>query len=200
MDLASLHAILAAMRSLLILAVLGGTATAGPVGRVGLVGGFDTSAPGHREDGIALGAGYRYEGLTAQLDFAYLDYDGSSGVGGGATRLGALLQARLLQAHCHRDEAVCPHFDLDVAAGRRHVSWDLGADAASYGVTSTVERSGRELGIGVSATFGWHFSLHYVMFQPDPGPQFSCRGTCPMQVTGSDKGVLFEASFVLGGS
>ncbi len=182
------------MRTLAIVALLGGTAGAGPVLRAGAVGGYDTAAPGHHEDGLALGVGYRYDGLTAELDYAYLDYDGSTGVAGGTQRVGALAQARLLSASCHGDE-VCPHIDLDVGAAQRWVHWQA---ASPIGVldSASADRHGRELQFGLSATFGLHFSLHYVLFEPDAAPSYVCRGSCPMQVTGNDTGVLLEASFV----
>ena len=187
------------MRSLAIVALLAGTATAGPVVRVGAVGGYDTAAPGHREDGIALGLGYRYDGLTAELDYAYLDYDGSTGIGGGTQRMGLLGQARLLQQTC-KDGEVCPHLDLDVGAAQRWVHWTpQGPGMLGSAAQATTERHGRELMIGVSANFGWHLSLHYVLFQPEAGPTFACRGTCPMQTTGNDAGLLLEASFAFGG-
>ena len=186
------------MRLLASLVILAGTAHAEPVLRVGAVGGYDTAAPGHREDGLALGVGYRYDGLTAELDYAYLDYDGSTGVGGGTHRAGALAQARLLSMTCQQGE-VCPHLDLDVGAAERWVRWDPGPGMIGAVTASPIERHGRELSLGVSANFGWRLALHYVLFQPDAAPTFSCRGTCPMRVTGDDVGVLLEASFVIGG-
>lgn len=186
------------MRILVLVAFLLGTASAGPVLRVGAVGGYDTSAPGHREDGYVLGAGYRSGPLTAELDYAYLDYDGSTGVAGGANRIGALLQTRLVSATC-RPGATCPHLDFDLGAGRRWVRWEPGQNMQVPNTDPVIERQGRELSIGLSANFGWHLALHYVLFQPDAGPQISCRGVCPMQVRGDDTGVLFEASFAFGG-
>jgi hypothetical protein len=187
------------MRTFAIVALLAGTATAGPVVRVGAVGGYDTAAPGHREDGIALGLGYRYDGLTAELDYAYLDYDGSTGIAGGTQRMGVLGQARLLQMTCAAGE-VCPHLDLDVGAAQRWVRWTpSGPGMLGAAAQPTTERRGRELMIGASANFGWHLSLHYVLFQPDEGPQYVCRGTCPMRTTGNDTGLLLEASFAFGG-
>ena len=168
------------MRTLAIVVVLAGTASAGPVVRVGAIGGYDTAAPGHHEDGLTVGVGYRYDGLTTELDYAYLDYDGSTGVGGWTQRVGALAQARLVSMACSHGE-VCPHLDLDVGAAERWVHWTPNGLGAV-----NVDRRGRELRLGVSANFGLHLALHYVLFQPDatPGPGFSCRGTCPMNVTG----------------
>jgi hypothetical protein len=187
------------MRILAIVALLGGTAAAGPVVRGGAVGGYDTAAPGHHEDGLALGLGYRYDGLTAELDYAYLDYDGSTGVGGNTQRIGALGQAKLFSFACHPGGEVCPHMDLDVGAARRTVHWTPAPNVLGAPSTS-VDRAGRELRLGVSANFGLHLALHYVLFQPDdPMPAFSCRGSCPMRVSGDDRGVLLEASFVWGG-
>lgn len=187
-----------AMRIVGIIVVLAGTASAGPLLRVGAVGGYDTAAPGHREDGLALGVGYRYDGLTAELDYAYLDYDGSTGVGGASQRVGVLGQARLLSMTCQPNE-VCPHLDLDVGLAQRWVRWEP-TSTTMLGATAPLEHHGRELSLGVSANFGWRLALHYVLFEPaaDAGPTFTCRGTCPMRVVGNDVGVLFEASFVLG--
>ena len=186
------------MRSLALVIVLAGTANAGPVVRAGAVGGYDTAAPGHREDGLALGLGYRYDGLTAEVDYAYLDYDGSTGVGGGTQRIGLLAQARLASATCQHGE-ICPHLDLDVGAAERWVHWTPGSGVPGIATAPDVERHGHELLIGASANMGWHLSLHYVLFKPDAAPGFSCRGICPMQTTGNDVGLLLEASFVIGG-
>jgi hypothetical protein len=191
------------MRTLAVLVALAGTATAGPVFRVGMVGGYDSSAPGHKEDGLALGAGYWWGPVTAELAYSYLDYNPANGIGGGANRLGGLLQARLASMDCHK--GACPHFDLDLGAGWRWLEWQPGSMSSSTGndalVGAPIDRSGREVTIGVSGTFGWHFALHYVAFKPDDtGPTIVCRGSCPMRVSGSDDAVLLEASFVIGGS
>ncbi len=186
------------MRSLLIVGLLAGTAAAGPVLRGGVVGGYDTSAPGNREDGLALGAGYRYGPLTVELDYQYLEYNGADGVGGGASQLGVLLQGRMWSATC-RPGVTCPHLDLDLGAGRRSVRWEPGREAQVPVYAPPTEVDGRVLEIGPSMTMGWHYSLHYVVFQPDPGPTFACRGACTMQSNASDRGVLLEISYTIGG-
>ncbi len=195
-------AILSAMRSLaLVAAVLAAATTpavAGPVLRLGMVGGYDTTAPGRHDDGFAFGAGYRWDAITAQLDYAYLDYDGSYGVGGGSQRLGALVQARLAHLDCHAGEAYCPHFDLELGGSRRWVHWEPQAMMQDL-IPRSIDRAGRQLEIGLSSNFGWHLAVHYFVFKPDPGPEIVCRGTCPMQVTGDDTGVMLEASFAIGG-
>ena len=107
--------------ALVILAALEMPAMAGPVVRIGVVGGYDASAPGHREDGIAAGVGYKYGPWTAELDLSYLEYDGSAGVGGGASRAGILVQHELLRRQpC--ENGTCPHIDLDLGIGRRWVT------------------------------------------------------------------------------
>lgn len=185
------------MRSLGIVALLAGSATAGPVLRGGVVGGYDTSAPGHREDGLALGAGYHLGPVTAELDYAYLDYDTTEGIGGGASQLGVLLQAKLLSLRC-RPGSVCQHVDLDLGIGRRWVTWQPGEESQTPSFAPATEHQGRMVELGISFNFALHFALHYVAFDPDRGPQAICRGECPMQVTGSDHGVLFEISLVIG--
>jgi len=187
------------MRSLAIVLALAGTASAGPVLRVGAVGGYDTSAPGHKEDGLAMGVGYRAGGFTAQLDYAYLDYDGSTGVGGGSSKLGILLGAQFHRMECVSEP--CPHFDVDVGAGRRSISWVPGTNSV-LSSQNTIDRSGKELLLGLSVTMGWRFALHYVVFKPDEamGPVAVCRGTCPMKVDGGDdNALLLEVSFAYGG-
>ncbi|MGE5184829.1 MAG: hypothetical protein ACM31C_22310 [Acidobacteriota bacterium] len=191
------------MRAVAIVAALVATATsvpalAGPVLRGGAIGGYDTTAPGQRDDGFVFGAGYRWDVITAELEYAYLDYDGSSGVGGGSQRLGALLQAKLAHLECHAHEAYCAHFDLDLAASRRWVHWEPQATMQDL-LPRPIDRAGRELELGISANVGWRLALHYFVFKPDPAPEVVCRGTCPMQVTGDDTGVMLEASFAVGG-
>jgi hypothetical protein len=192
------------MRSLVVIVALAGTASAGPVLRLGTVGGTDSSAPGDRESGFAAGAGYRSGGFTAELDYAYLDYDGSEGIGGGSHRLGVLLQATVLQSHCKRDEVYCPHIDLEAGAGRRWIHWENDTSSSMYSLMqNTVDRQGRDLRVGISANFGLRFALDYFVFHPDDGTaNVSCRSTsggCPMQVSGDDHGVLLEVSFAIGG-
>lgn len=185
------------MRSLAIVLALAGTASAGPVLRVGMVGGYDTSAPGHKEDGLALGVGYRTGAFTAQLDYAYLDYDGSTGVSGSSSKLGILLGATFHRMECVSEP--CPHFDLDVGAGRRSISWAPGANSV-LASDNTIDRQGKEVLVGLSVTMGWRFALHYVVFKPDDLMQtVACRGSCPMQVQGDDHAVMLEASFAYGG-
>ena len=190
------------MRSLLIVGLLAGSATAGPVLRGGVVGGYDTSAPGQREDGLSLGAGYRFAPLTVELDYAYLDYDTTDGIGGGASQLGMLLQAQLVSPRC-RPREVCPHFDLDLGVGWRWLTWQPGLDSGTPSFAPAIEHQGRMVELGISGNFGWHYALHYVVFDPvsEMGPPVICRGQCPMHVSGgSDHGVLFEISYVIGGS
>jgi hypothetical protein len=177
-----------------------GTVHSGPVIRVGAVGGWDSAAPGGREDGIALGAGYRMGGFTGELDYAYLDYDGTTGVGGGTTRYGVLLQALLLSATCDPGR-VCTHLDLDVGAAERSIHWEPTPGMSTLATAAPIDRQGRELRLGASLTFGWHLALHYVLFQPDPvpGSDLVCRGVCPMQTRGTDNGLLLEVSFAWGG-
>ena len=176
-------------------------ATAEPVGRIGAVGGYDASAPGHREDGLAAGAGYRYGPWTAELDYSYLQYDGSTGVGGGAHRAGVLMQHLLYAGRC--SEGTCPHIDLDLGLGYRWVSWEY--DRSNLGVAaSPLSFRGRELEVGFSANFLLHLALHYVVFEPESATlSVSCRSTrgcSPMLPSIGHVGVLLEASFALGGS
>jgi len=192
------------MRIFLALAALGGTAVAGPVGRIGTVGGYDASSPSHRSDGLALGAGYYFGPVTTELAYSYLDYNAADGIGGGAHRLGALVQTKLFQMTCEAGR-VCPHFDLDLGIGYRWLHWEPGSmstyDANNASVAPTVDHQGKEVTAGVSATFGWHFALHYVVFTPDDNqPTFTCRGVCPMKTTGNNDALLLEASFAWGGS
>ena len=103
----------------------------------------------------------------------------------------------VLSATC-RPGTICPHLDLDVQVGRRWVTWQPDDVYFRPNTMPAIERQGRELEVGVSATFGWHFALHYMVFAPDPGPEVLCRGTCPMQTRGTDTGLLFEAAWVFG--
>lgn len=177
---------------------------AGPVARVGMVGGYDASSPSHKDDGLALGAGYYFGPVTTELAYSYLDYNAADGIGGGAHRLGALVQTKLLSAQCEKGR-VCPHFDLDLGVGYRWLHWEPGS-MSTYATNNAltapaVDHQGREVTVGVSATFGWHIALHYVVFQPENDqPTFTCRGICPMTTTGNSDAVMLEASFALGGS
>src|SRR5512140_1042081 len=112
------------MRTLLFVAALAGTAYAGPVVRFGTTGGTDTSAPGGKDDGVDFGAGFRSGAFTATLDYAYLDYDGTMGIGGGSHRLGVLLQATFARSRCTAGEVYCPHFDVEAGVGRRWLHWE----------------------------------------------------------------------------
>jgi hypothetical protein len=192
---------MASMRALVVVATFLGAAaaSAGPVARGGMIGGYDTSAPGHKEDGLALGVGYRFGWLTTELDYAYMEYDDTTGFGGGANHAGLLLQAQLFSAP-RRLGYTRPHFDFDLGAGWRWLHWQPespGINGFKYSERPTA-RHGRELVAGLSANFGVRLALHFVLFQPEVGPPISCRGSCPMQVSGDELGVLFEASFVVG--
>ncbi len=185
------------MRSMAILVALAGTAGAGPVARLGVTGGYDATAPGHRDDGIAAGAGYSFGVLTAELEYAYLEYDGADGVEGMSQRAGLLLQARLatLKSRAHEPSS---HVDFDVGIGERWVHWEPGKDMPYPNVAPPIDRHGREVSLGVSATFGWRWALEYVLFTPDAGPMFTCRGTCPMQQQGDASAVLLEVGWQFG--
>ena len=191
------------MRYTIVLTVvaLAETAHADPVVRIGAVGGYDTSAPGNRDDGLTVAAGYRFGRVTLEAEYSDLDYDGTAGFGGGAQRFGGLIQTLIASAKCEPGQ-VCPHLDLDLGVGERWVHWqpaqNLGYEAGS--IMTTIDHQGREVSAGLSATFAWHFSLHYVVFQPDTDNQLSaiCRGICPMRVQGNAPGVMFEASYVIG--
>lgn len=179
------------------------TASAGPVARLGAVGGYDETAPANRADGLAAGAGYRFGPWTAEVDFSYLQYDGSQGVGGGTTRAGVLLQHEIYAGKC--EEGTCPHVDLDLGVGYRWVNWQF--DQQGYGPTAApVNFRGRELELGLSANFLLHLALHYVLFEPQSDTlEVACRSTqggCTRSTLPSigNVGVMFEASFVLGGS
>jgi hypothetical protein len=186
------------MRSMAIVVALAGTASAGPVVRIGVIGGYDATAPGHRDDGLVAAAGYAMGPLTAELQYAYLDYDGSDGVEGSSQRAGLLLQARLATLKS-REHEPSSHVDLDVGVGERWVHWEPGHDMPYPVVAPPIDRHGREVSLGVSATFGWRWALEYVLFRPDAGPMFTCRGTCPMQQQGDASAVLLEVGWVFGG-
>jgi len=186
------------VRSLALVVALAGSAAAGPVARVGVIGGLDATAPGHRDDGIAVGAGYRFGVLTAALEYAYLDYDGSDGVGGSSQRAGFVLQAQLFTFNSREPEPRS-HFDFEVGAGERWVHWEPGHDQLWPSTMPPIDRHGREVSLGVSATFGWRWALRYVLFQPDAGPMFTCRGTCPMQQQGAASAVLLDIGLQFGG-
>jgi hypothetical protein len=105
--------------------------------------------------------------------------------------------------NCTQGDRYCPHFDLEVGAGRRWITWENDKSANGSGLLmSAVERHGMDYRVGVSVNFGLRFSLAYFAFHPEgDAPQISCRSTvggCPMQVDGTDHGVLLEASFALG--
>lgn len=190
------------MKTLAVLALLTGTAVADPVLRGGALGGVDTAAPGNKEDGVTFGAGWRYEAFTAELDYAYLDYDGSTGVGGYTQRIGVLAQAALFHpARCEKGDHYCPHVDLDLGVGRRWINWTPSAySLAADNDMNTVTKVGSEYQVGVSVNMGLRLSLHYVVFKPDEATtEISCRGTCPMRTVGNDTGLLLEASFAWGG-
>ena len=186
------------MRHLLLVIAFTGVVSAGPLARLGGVGGYDTSAPGHHDDGVGIAVGYRFDRITLVGDFAYLDYDKSEGYGGGATRYGAMLQTMLVSSHCNEGVG-CSHLDFDVGIGHRSVRWEPAEMGFATASDPTVEREGAEYRVGFSATFmPLHFGLHYVLFKPDAGPEVLCRGTCPMRTTGNDPGVLLDATFVVG--
>jgi len=138
------------MRSLVVIAALAGTAAAGPVLRIGSVGGTDTSAPGGRDDGITAGAGFRSGIFTAEVDYTYLSYDGTTGVGGDSHRVGGLLQAAVLQQHCHNGESYCPHVDIEAGMGRRWIEWQIERSGFEFNNLpgSTIDRT------GTATTFG----------------------------------------------
>jgi hypothetical protein len=186
------------MRHLLLLVAFTSAASAGPLARFGGVGGYDTSAPGHYDDGISIAVGYRFDRLSVVADYAYLDYDKSEGFGGGAQRYGAMLQTMLASAHCNPG-VTCTHLDFDVGLGYRTVRWEPVQMGLIPTTDPVVDRQGRELRIGLSATFvPLNFGLHYVLFTPDAGPEVLCRGTCPMRTVGSSPGVMLDATFVVG--
>ena len=194
------------MRSILVIAALAGTAHAdGVVVRVGTLGGTDSPAPGGRDDGFAGGAGYRAGNLTGELVYDYLDYDGTSGIGGGSHRVGGQLQYAVAHSHnCRQGDSYCPHLDLEAGVGRRWIKWENDRSSNAFSLmTTTAERQGMDYRVGVSVNFGLRFALEYFAFHPDSGdPSVVCRSTstggCPMQVDGTDHGVLLEASFALG--
>ena len=193
------------MRSLVVIAALAGTAAAGPVVRIGSVGGTDTSAPGGRDDGITAGAGFRSGIFTAEIDYTYLSYDGTTGIGGDSHRVGGLLQAAVLQQHCRGGESYCPHVDIEAGMGRRWIEWQIERSGFEFNNLpgSTIDRTGTDYRIGLSVNMGLRFGVHYFVFKPDSGmPDISCRtttGGCPMQVDGNEHGVMFEAAIAIGG-
>jgi hypothetical protein len=173
----------------------------GPVGRVGVVGGYDQSAPAHREDGLATAVGYRMGPWTGGAEYSYLEYDGSSGVGGGAHRAGLFVQHSIYQAKC--EQGTCPHVDFDLGAGYRWVNWNF--DQTGVGVIAQpVSFKGREVQIGLSADFFMHIALHYVVFDPEGDTmEVACRSTrgCGQTLPSiGHAGLMLEASFALGGS
>ena len=178
------------------------TAVAGPVLRIGAVGGYDASAPNQKEDGLAAGVGYRMGPWTAEADYSYLDYDGTNGVGGGAHRAGVLVQRAIYQAPC--EEGACPHVDLDLGVGYRWVDWTF--DKSGLGtVAAPISFSGREFEVGLSANFLVHLALHYVVFEhASDAMDTACRSTKGCSGSANlpsigNVGVLLEASFALGG-
>jgi len=186
------------VRSFAIVALLASAAHAEPVARLGMVGGYDESAPAHQEDGFIAAGGYRAGAFTATLEGSLVDYSGSGAFTGGANRVGALAQLRIVSARCSDR---CPHVDLDAGVGYRWLHWEP-HEYVSYGLYDhpSLTREGAELAIGVSATFGWHFSLHYVLFDPRAPPSFACRGVCMAPPTDPSSAVLLEAGWAFGGS
>jgi hypothetical protein len=195
------------MRSLLIVGMLAGVASADPyggvTGRFAAVGGYDTSAPGNRDDGVDAAVGWHYGRFTAFAEYAYLDYDGTAGFGGDAQQVDGLLQTQIARMHCTARDETCPHFDVDLGYGRRWVEWSA-VQSLGYmpgaSQLGTIDHQGSVLLAGLSATFLLHFSLHYVVFTPDQDSNLSaiCRGVCPMRVQGNAPGVMFEAGFQFG--
>ncbi|HEY1553750.1 MAG TPA: hypothetical protein VGF94_02895 [Kofleriaceae bacterium] len=198
------------MRSLLIAGLLAGVTTVASAdpygnvtGRVAAVGGYDTSAPGNRDDGVSAALGYRYDRFSALGEYSWLDYDGTAGFGGGAQQVDGLFQAEVVRAHCDRRAEKCPHLDIDLGYGRRWVEWST-QQSLGYtpGMTQlgTIDHQGSVVELGLSASFGLHFSLHYVVFTPDPDTSLGtlCRGVCPMRVQGNAPGLMFEAGFAFG--
>ena len=191
-----------------IVVALAGTAAAGPMARFGAVGGYDGSAPGNRDDGIAAGLGWRHDWVTAELDYAWLDYDGTdrigdslNPIGGNANHFGVLVQARLINRGCP-SSYICNHLDLDLGAGERWVHWQPEPVGLGINTPPPTDWHGADYTIGLSINVGWHFAIHYVVFKPDQSSLTTvCRGSCPMQTLskGDDNAVMFEASFVVGG-
>ncbi len=194
------------MKIVALITAVSATAAAGPVARFGAVGGYDTSAPGNRDDGMAAGLGWRQDWITAELDYAWLDYDGTdqinaTPIGGNANHLGVLLQARLINRGCP-SSYICNHLDLDLGTGERWVHWQPEPVGLAINTPPPVNLRGSDYTVGLSINVGWHFAVHYVVFKPDVSTvQTVCRGTCPMQsaMSGDDRAVMFEASFVVGG-
>ena len=182
-----------------VVALLASSARAGPVVKLGAVGGYDEAAPAHQEDGFLVAGGYRGGALTVTAEASYLDFAGSGAFAGAANRVGAVGQLRVVSARRDANRPP-PHLDLDVGAGYRWLHWQIASTHDNPLIDrSGLTREGAELVAGLSATFGvLHMSLHYVLFDPRSPPPYICRGTCTQPPSSSSSSLLFEASFVFG--
>ena len=190
-------------------AVLAGTAMAGPTARFGLTAaGHDPASP-TMEIGPMVALGQRIGPIVGEVEWAYLSFLDPNASEGGVHRLGVTLRADLMQWR-----GVGCHLRYSCTRGR-----------SIYGELGAAERFGRwytdafhesplktpqpEVHVGVGLELdnqlvpnrnGWQIGLRFALAPADPVVSAVCRGSCPASARsgGTEKAVFVEWMYGIG--
>ena len=189
-------------------------AEAGPTMRFGLtMAALDESAPEQREIGPMIGVGARLGPVLLEVDYALLSFMEPDVSRGGMHRVGANLRADLYRRTNHqcisRLLACTRGTSVYAQAGvaMRYGQWHLDADTRE---PATSRQREAHVGLGfeldnkiVPYRYGWQFGVRFAL-APRSDLAVACRssggcaGLSSDEVTGYDRAVLVEWTFLIG--
>ena len=198
-------------KALVVVALLVGTASAGPTTRFGLTYAAHDPAASSVEVGPMIAFGQRIGGLVGEVEWAYLSFLDPHASPTGVQRLGLTLRADLLAQRGYTcfHRFACSHGRSiygEIGAAERFGKW---YDDAYRQSPQSSPQPELHIGLGLELDNqlvpyhnGWQLGIRFAVAPADQTTMAVCRGTCPGAPASSggglEKAVFVEWMFLLG--
>lgn len=192
----------------LALALVAGTAQAGPTARFGVIWGVKDPQATSIELGPMFTLGDRFGPFVAEAEWAYLSFMDPDASPAGVNRLGLNLRMDLVTNRavhcwsfaCTRGSSIY----AEAGAAERYGRWRIDAYSESPIHTPQPEA---HVGVGLELDNqvwpnrnGWQLGLRFAVAPSDPALSTVCRGSCPTTASngGTEKALFLEWMFLVG--